>query len=112
MSTPSTAPASTPAPAFQVETPTPPRTRWAAIVWGLLFAAVAAVSLWLIADDDRRVGVSDWVLSLTPATIGTLLILTIGVLLLVAGASALLRRVQRRMTAGGEEHPLGEVPVD
>ncbi|WP_223622282.1 hypothetical protein [Microbacterium sp. EST19A] len=79
---------------------TPPRTRWAAIVWGLLFAAVAASALWLLADDDRRSGIADWTASLTPATIGTIAILTVGVLLLVAGAAGLLRRVQRRMAAG------------
>lgn len=85
---------------------TPPRTRWAAIVWGLLFAAIAASALWMLVDDDRRSGIADWTASLTPATIGTLAILTVGVLLLVAGAAGLLRRLQRRMavsTAPGSE---------
>lgn len=82
--------------AIHTETVTPPRTRWAAIVWGLLFAAVAATSLWLIADDDRRSGIADWALTLTPVTISALMILAIGVLVLVTGASALLRTVQRR----------------
>ncbi|WP_136053989.1 hypothetical protein [Microbacterium sp. K24] len=79
---------------------TAPRTRWAAIVWGLLFAAVAAGALWLLADDDRRSGIADWTTSLTPTMIGTIAILTVGVLLLVAGAAGLLRRAQRRMAAG------------
>jgi apolipoprotein N-acyltransferase len=112
MTTAPTVPTAPAAPAFHSEALTPPRTRWAAIVWGLLFATVAAVSLWLIADADRRAGVSDWALSLTPVTISTLLILTIGVLLLVAGASALLRRVQRRMTARGGRHPLVDLEAD
>ncbi|WP_341947691.1 hypothetical protein [Microbacterium sp. LWH11-1.2] len=112
MSIPTTTPATTVASALPAETPTLPRTRWAAIIWGLLFAAVSAISLWLIADDDRRAGISDWALSLTPVTITTLLILTIGVLLLVAGASALLRRVQRGIAARGEQHPLGHVPAE
>jgi cytochrome c-type biogenesis protein CcmH/NrfF len=85
---------------------TPPRTRWAAIIWGLLFACVAGTALWMIADDDRRAAVSDWVLTLTPATISTLLLLTIGVLLLVGGAAGLVRRAQRRMTAGSAQHPI------
>jgi apolipoprotein N-acyltransferase len=109
MATAPTAPTAPAAPAFHSDTLTPPRTRWAAIVWGLLFATVAAVSIWLIADDDRRAGISDWALSLTPVTISTLLILTIGVLLLVAGASALLRRAQRRMSGREAQHPLGDV---
>jgi hypothetical protein len=82
------------------ETPTPPRTRWAAILWGLLFATVAAGALWLLADDDRRAGIADGTTSLTPTMIGTIAILTVGVLLLVAGAAGLLRRAQRRMAAG------------
>ncbi|QDE36502.1 hypothetical protein FIV50_03490 [Microbacterium foliorum] len=75
------------------------------MVWGVLFAAVAATSLWLIADDDRRSGVADWALTLTPVTISTLMILTIGVLVLVTGASALLRTVQRRTTVSAPRSP-------
>lgn len=112
MSTPTTLPATTAASVFPTEAQTPPRTRWAAIVWGLLFAAVSAVALWLIADDDRRAGISDWVLSLTPVTITTLLILTAGVLLLFAGASALLRRVQRETAARSDRHPLADVHAE
>lgn len=41
------------------ETTAPPRTRWAAIVWGLLFAAIAATALWMIADDARRDAIAD-----------------------------------------------------
>lgn len=98
--------AATAASAIRTETVTPPRTRWAAIVWGLLFGAVAATALWLIADDDRRSGIADWALSLTPLTTGTLMILTIGVLVLVTGASSLLRRVQRR-TVDSDPRPRG-----
>lgn len=96
MTTQTSTEAATAASVNHTESVTPPRTRWAAIVWGLLFAAVAATSLWLIADDDRRAGIADWALSLTPVTVSTLMILTIGVLVLVTGASALLRTVQRR----------------
>lgn len=97
--------AATDASALPADAVTPPRTRWAAIVWGLLFAAVAATSLWLIADDERRSGVADWALTLTPVTISTLMILTIGVLVLVTGASALLRTVQRRTTVSTPRSP-------
>lgn len=109
MSTPTTSPATSVASDLPTETHTPPRTRWAGIVWGLLFAAVSAFSLWLIADDDRRAGISDWVLSLTPVTITTLVILTIGVLLLVTGAAGLLRRVQSGTAARSSQHPLGDI---
>lgn len=111
MSTQTTTEAAT-ASAIPTEAVTPPRTRWAAIVWGFLFAAVAATSLWLIVDDDRRSGIADWALTLTPVTVSTLLILTIGVLVLVTGASALLRTVQRRSTAGAPRHPVDDLSVD
>lgn len=96
----------------RTETITPPRTRWAAVIWGLLLAAVAATALWLVVDDTRRAGISDWVLTLTPGTISGLLVLTTGVLLLAAGAAGLLRRVQRRMNTGGERHPIGDLPAE
>lgn len=93
------------------DTVTPPRTRWAAIIWGTLFAVIAATSLWLVADDERRAGIADGVLALTPATISTLVILTIGVLLLVTGAAGLIRRMQHRRAAGAVPGPTGDIPA-
>ncbi|MDQ0728390.1 hypothetical protein [Microbacterium sp. W4I20] len=99
------------APVHVAETVRSPRTRWGAIIWGALFAAVAAAAFWLIADDERRAGIADWILALTPTTITTLMILTIGVLLLVTGAVALLRRGQHRMS-GAADRPSGEPAAD
>jgi len=76
--------------------PTPPRTRWAAVIWGAFFAAVAAIGLWLLADPVRRAAVTDGVTSLTPGTVVAAALLSIGVLVLVAGATGLIRRAQRR----------------
>jgi hypothetical protein len=76
--------------------PTPPRTRGAAIVWGLLFAAIAAFGIWTLTDDDRREGTAGWITSLTPNTVFSLVLLTIGVLVLVGGAVGLIRHAQRR----------------
>lgn len=81
------------------ETTTPPRTRWAAIIWGLLFAAIAGGALWALADETRREAVADALLTLTPPTIITILLLTAGVLLLVGGATGLIRRAQRKLAA-------------
>ncbi|WP_247631169.1 hypothetical protein [Microbacterium croceum] len=76
--------------------PTPPRTRGAAIVWGLLFAAIAAFGIWTLTDDDRRASTADWITTLTPNTVYSLVLLTIGVLILVSGAVGLIRHAQRR----------------
>jgi hypothetical protein len=91
------------------ESTTPPRTRWAAIIWGLLFAAIATTALWMIADDDRRDAVADGLVALTPTTIVTILLLTVGVLLLVGGAAGLIRRAQRKLAATAPV-PAPEVP--
>jgi hypothetical protein len=103
----------TPAPATQ-EPPTPvrvaeltpaetgveaPRTRWAAVVWGLFLAAVAIGGLWLLSEPSRPNTAVEWAATLDAATGVALLILGLGVILLVAGAAGLLRRTQRRRTA-------------
>ena len=92
-----------------IEPATPPRTRWAAIIWGLLFASVAAIALWMLADEDRRETLADGLLALTPTTVNMILVLTIGVLLLVGGAVGLIRRAQRTLAATAPA-PLHEVP--
>ncbi|QEA27305.1 hypothetical protein FGL91_01275 [Microbacterium sp. CBA3102] len=94
-----------------VEAPSPPRTRWAAIIWGLLFAAIAAVALWMLADADRRDTVADGLLALTPTTIVTILLLTVGVLILVGGAAGLIRRAQRKLATAADPVARADVPA-
>ena len=91
------------------ETTTAPRTRWAAIIWGVLFAGIASTALWMLADTDRRDTVTEALLALTPTTAVTVLLLTLGVLLLVGGAAGLIRRAQRKL-ATTRPVPLTEVP--
>ncbi|KJL20537.1 hypothetical protein RN51_02755 [Microbacterium oxydans] len=88
---------------------TAPRTRWAAIIWGLLFAVIAATALWTLADADRRDAVTEALLALTPTTAVTVALLTVGVLFLVGGAAGLVRRAQRKLSATGPA-ALTEVP--
>lgn len=76
-----------------------PRTRWAAVVWGLFFAAVAIGGLWLLSEPSRPSDAVEWAATLDAATGVAILILGLGVILLVAGAAGLLRRTQRRRTA-------------
>ncbi|WEK13645.1 MAG: hypothetical protein P0Y48_00090 [Candidatus Microbacterium phytovorans] len=74
--------------------PPRPRTRWAGIVWGLAFGAIAAGGIWLSSGLERLDGLSAWLLDLgTGAAIGYGL-LTVGGLLLVGGIAGLLRRAQ------------------
>lgn len=78
---------------------TPPRTRWAAVIWGLLFAAIAGAGIWLLTDAQRQAGIADWVMELTPSTLGGLAVLVAGVLVLATGAVGLIRHAQRRYAA-------------
>ncbi|KAA9111382.1 hypothetical protein [Microbacterium rhizomatis] len=80
-----------------VDSIAPPRTRWAAIVWGTFFAAVAATGLWILPDAARRAAVGEWMLALTPTTGIAVAVLGVGVIVLVAGLSAVLPRAQRRV---------------
>ncbi|MEV4775799.1 hypothetical protein [Microbacterium sp. LWH12-1.2] len=73
-----------------------PRTRWAAIVWGAVFATLAGLGLWLLIDRDRSDAVADWALGMTPGTITATVLLCIGALVLVSGAVGLIRHAQRR----------------
>ncbi len=78
-----------------------PRTRWAAIVWGACFAALAWFGIWMLSGDDRRSEVSDWFASLTPGTTTAIVLLSVGVLVLITGAVGLIRRGQRRSRTAG-----------
>lgn len=85
------------APPVALTEPTAPRTRGAAIVWGLLFAAIAGFGIWTLSDDARREGAADWMTTLTPNTVVSLVLLAIGVLILVGGAVGLIRHAQHRV---------------
>lgn len=74
----------------------PPRTRWAAIIWGIVFAVIAVSMIGLLIDDGRSAGVSDWILSLTPASITAMVLLALGGIVLICGAIGLIRRAQHR----------------
>jgi len=73
----------------------PPRTRWAAIIWGLVFAAVAWGGIWMLSDTARRHDVTDWLGTLDPGSITAFALLTVGALVLVGGMVGLIRRAQR-----------------
>lgn len=74
-----------------------PRLRWAAIVWGLVLAGVAASVLWIVVSPARRDGFVDWFAGLSPAAIAAYVLLVIGGFVLVAGVVGLIRRSQRRI---------------
>jgi hypothetical protein len=89
------APSADAAPAASVPSP---RTRWGAIVWGALFAAIAGIGIWMLGSAARRDGITDWLASLTPGMITALGLLLAGLLALVTGLVGLIRHAQRRLS--------------
>lgn len=76
------------------------RTRWAGIVWGLVFVALAAAGLWLTSAEGRADELAAWVAGLDTATAIGYGLLAVGALVLVTGLVGLLRRAQRAFAAG------------
>lgn len=74
-----------------------PRTRWAAIVWGLVLAFLAGSALYVLLSQQRRIELTEWVTSLEPTTFALYGALAIGALVLLASLVGLLRRAQRAL---------------
>lgn len=71
-----------------------PRTRWAAIVWGLVLAALAAAAAWFVSDARRLDDLALWVQNLEVGAVVAYVLLALGALILVIGLVGLLRRAQ------------------
>ncbi|MGW9113811.1 hypothetical protein [Microbacterium sp. NPDC055683] len=80
-----------------------PRTRWAAIVWGVALAIAAALGLGQTVDPSRfttlQDGVVEWTLTADPLSVSLAVVLALGAAVLVAGLAGIARGVQRRMAA-------------
>jgi hypothetical protein len=72
-----------------------PTVRWGALVWSLIFAATAAATLWVVVDSGRRDALGAWLLDLSPAAASLYALLALGVLIVVFGLVALIRRRER-----------------
>jgi apolipoprotein N-acyltransferase len=75
--------------------PEAPRARWAAIIWGAVFAITAAIALWVTVSPGRREAVADWIVTLSPMAAAAYMVLVVGAVALVAGVVGLARRAQR-----------------
>lgn len=76
-----------------------PRTRWAGIVWGTIFAAIALATALIVTSPERRDAFGGWLASLTPGGFVLVGVLAFGCLILVLGLLAAARRLQRRRVA-------------
>lgn len=82
-----------------------PRIRWAGIVWGLAFAALAVAGLVLTTSPNAYSALVEWVHVLSVATMVATALLAAGAALLVAGLVGLLRRGQRLLAARRDAAP-------
>jgi hypothetical protein len=72
-----------------------PTVRWGAIVWSLLFAALAGTSLWLMLDPERREATGEWLATLSPLAAALYGLVALGVILALFGIVGLIRRGER-----------------
>ncbi|MCX7520733.1 hypothetical protein OSC27_00405 [Microbacterium sp. STN6] len=72
-----------------------PRTRWAGIIWGAVFSALALTVLITIASPEARGAFGDWLASLTIAGFVLVAVLGLGGLILLLGLLAGIRSLQR-----------------
>lgn len=81
-----------------------PRIRWAAIIWGLVFAAVAGWGLWTSISASRFTALSgqieDAIMTGDPGGIAVIAVLVVGALVLLTGLVGLARTLQRRGAEG------------
>lgn len=101
------APAPAPAPAH-VEGPT---IRWGALVWALLFLAIAGTTMWLLVSPERRDAVGDWLGSVHPLVLVLSGVIAVGVVIALFGIVGLIRRGERarrgHQAAGSSRSPSG-----
>lgn len=72
-----------------------PTVRWGALVWSLVFAGLAATTLWVVVDPDRRDALGEWLLDLSPMAASLYALLALGVLIVAFGLVALIRHGER-----------------
>ncbi len=104
---PAPTPAPAPAPAH-VEGPT---IRWGALVWALLFLAIAGTTMWLLVSPERRDAVGDWLGSVHPLVLVLSGVIAVGVVIALFGIVGLIRRGERarrgHQAAGSSRSPSG-----
>lgn len=74
--------------------PAEPRLRVGAMVWGVIVCIASATTLAIVAAPQRREAVLDWLLDLTPSSVGVLAIVAVGGVMLLLGLVSVLRHRQ------------------
>lgn len=88
--------ATEPAEAAEAASVPRPRSRWGAVVWGLITVLVALETLMIVGDPSRRAGFVRWWADLGVGGVVVVLVLAAGAFILLQGVLALLRRPRSR----------------
>lgn len=74
--------------------PAGPRIRWAGIAWGTIFCAIGLTTMLIAGSPARRDGFGDWIGQLGVGGIVLVGVLALGILILILGILAVIRRAQ------------------
>ena len=69
-----------------------PTVRWGALVWSLLFGALAGTALWVMLDSDRREATGEWLATLSPLAAALYAVVALGIIVALFGIVGLIRR--------------------
>ncbi|MDQ0894707.1 hypothetical protein [Agromyces ramosus] len=72
-----------------------PTVRWGALVWSLLFGALAGTALWIMLDPDRREATGEWLTTLSPLAAALYAVVVLGIIVALFGIVGLIRRGER-----------------
>lgn len=84
-----------PQPTTSTAAPVRPTVRWGALVWSLVFAGLASLSLWFMIDRPARRSAAEWFGSLDAFTAGLYALASLGALIAIFSIVGLLRRGER-----------------
>jgi hypothetical protein len=73
-----------------------PRIRWAALVWALVFATVAGLTLWTTTSPVRRREFELWLADQSAGSFVLYAVLAVGAVLLLLGLASLAKRAGHR----------------
>ncbi|WP_428902893.1 hypothetical protein [Microbacterium sp. YY-03] len=76
-----------------------PRTRWAGIIWGLVLACMAGTGIWFLVSGFGVEGLTPWVMTFTPFTLGIYVVLVIAALAVITAVVVLVRHAQKTFAA-------------
>lgn len=77
------------------DVPEHPTVRWGALVWALIFAAVAGTTLWVLVSPERRESAAEFLGGLGPVLGFLYGVAALGVVLALFGVVGLIRRGER-----------------